>query len=978
MTTLLTRKLSDRYEDLGPLGKGGMGEVRRVFDQLLGRTVAMKLVHSHLTDKELIARFIEEAQLSARLQHPNIIPIHDLGVLPSGRYFFTMKVADGENLRHRIKALHQQSDERSWVTEGRPYSLRRLLSALRQVCDAIAYAHQRGVIHRDIKPQNIIIGHHGEVQLLDWGVARRLEAFYSEWVNEVVGQLQVTVTPAEYILSKKSDSLAQSDFSSDSEDDDPSIKSSEDFSSSQLSLMNTIGIEDLPQEGLYNLRVSDSFQDSLSRSNPSERRTEKESKSLIHIQAGGLNQNHSQASSFSFIDETPHHDVQHMKLSAQQETLNRFSVSSESLLSMNLSQITQRTSHGAVAGTIDYMSPEQLKGDINATSYEADVYGLGVVLYELLTCQLPFPLPNEARHWNLREKLRAALDIRERPLQWPVGGRPIPEDLKNLCEKALHPDKNLRLKSAHDFSRLLVDYLDGVGRRERGLEKVKEAEHFVVQAKLLNEQAQTLFDRGEALNGKVKSSDSEQMKRPAWALLDEANDLRNQARDLEYEAERALYDALLFDDQLTEAHTMLALRALESHRKESELHGEEGKGRLLLSIQRHFPFISAQQKPTFEAYLSPKAPVRFAIRAPNAIDIEVIAQPYVTRARRTVLGEPETWVAQRNHSPTDSSFFIERDQELGRYLITVNAEGYEPLIYPIWVQREHGWIGKLSSNKELSPIPMMRLNTCPQGMAYVPKGWFFAGGDPSVSNSVIPKRALWIDGFLMAKRHVTHREYLAFLQALCDGGESERAYHLRPRLRDEEGEGLYSFAEGKVTLNESEFVRLDWPANYTDYESALAYTKWKSEETGLPYRLPSDMEWEKVARNVDARTFPWGEHFDPSFTHMRLSLPSPTPSQPDRWEADQSPWGHLALAGSMRDWTCTHFEPKFPYQAHSTVEPPSLEQQQDLTKDRIVRGGSWKTQEGNCRTAFRFVATPIYRDDDGSFRLALSLDERYF
>ena len=97
-----------------------MGEVRRVFDQLLGRSVAMKLIHLQLSDQELISRFIDEAQLSARLQHPNIIPVHDLGILPNGRYYFTMKIADGENLRHRIKSLHRNSHRHSWVAEGDP------------------------------------------------------------------------------------------------------------------------------------------------------------------------------------------------------------------------------------------------------------------------------------------------------------------------------------------------------------------------------------------------------------------------------------------------------------------------------------------------------------------------------------------------------------------------------------------------------------------------------------------------------------------------------------------------------------------------------------------------------------------------------------------------------------------------------------------------------------------------------------------
>ena len=75
----------------------------------------------------------------------------------------------------------------------------------------------------------------------------------------------------------------------------------------------------------------------------------------------------------------------------------------------------------------------------------------------------------------------------------------------------------------------------------------------------------------------------------------------------------------------------------------------------------------------------------------------------------------------------------------------------------------------------------------------------------------------------------------------------------------------------------------------------------------------------------------------------------------------------------MRDWTATLFNPNFPYQSETVVREPSRHELFNLNEDRVVRGGSWKTQEGNCRTAFRFVATPIYRDDDGSFRLALPL-----
>lgn len=646
--------------------------------------------------------------------------------------------------------------------------------------------------------------------------------------------------------------------------------------------------------------------------------------------------------------------------------LARFSVSSEELIGMKLSTISQRSSHNAIAGTLDYMSPEQLRGDLEATSYRSDVYGLGVVLYELLVGHPPFKLSQQEMKLSLQEKLQRGLSLRLEDLSWPADGIAIPDELKALCISALQPDDTLRLSSAEALSQALTDYLDGVGRREKGLEKVSVAEALFERVLHIREEARSLSARGELLSEGFTESDSEEVKRSSWRLLDEAKELNAEAEMLEFQAERTLYDALLFDDQLSEAHTLLALRAQREHRV-AEASGQRVEARRQRSIiQSHLPHVRSSEARRLRAYLTEEALVSFEVSAPKASEIRVSAQPYLERDRRLILGETEDW---------GSGPSVTRNAPLGRYLVTVRADGYETMRYPIIVERERGWSADHPDESSRRPIPLLEVGRLPKGLRYVPEGWFYAGGDPLVSNSVDQKRRLWLSGFAMAERHVTHREYLQFLQALCDRGEEERAYHLRPRLRDEEGEGLYRFASGQVSLIENEFAQLDWPANYTDYESALAYTAWRSEESGLSYRLPADMEWEKVARNVDGRPFPWGDYFDPSFAHMRLSLSTPQPSTPFAWDADQSAWGHYALSGSMRDWTCTTFKTPFPYEHHSVVAAPTEIDISNLSDDRVVRGGSWKTQEGNCRVAFRFVATPVYRDDDGSFRLALSADQ---
>ncbi len=160
----------ERYERRGVLGRGGMGEVRQVLDRRLRRTVAMKVAAPGMLDGDGMARFVEEAQVASQLQHPGIVPVHDLGELPDGSPFFTMKEVDGITLSRAATAVHRASDGRWEEADG--WTLRRLVDACHRVAEAIAYAHSRGVCHRDLKPANVMLGAFGEVLVLDWGLAR--------------------------------------------------------------------------------------------------------------------------------------------------------------------------------------------------------------------------------------------------------------------------------------------------------------------------------------------------------------------------------------------------------------------------------------------------------------------------------------------------------------------------------------------------------------------------------------------------------------------------------------------------------------------------------------------------------------------------------------------------------------------------------------------------------------------------------------
>lgn len=148
-----------RYEILEEIGRGGMGTVYRALDAVLGRDVALKVLTLSEADPADADRLRREARVVALLEHPGIVPVHDAGVFSDGRVFYAMKLVRGEPLT-RLAAAAALPDR---------------LRLFQKICDAVAFAHARGVIHRDLKPDNVMVGAFGEVLVLDWGLARRRE-----------------------------------------------------------------------------------------------------------------------------------------------------------------------------------------------------------------------------------------------------------------------------------------------------------------------------------------------------------------------------------------------------------------------------------------------------------------------------------------------------------------------------------------------------------------------------------------------------------------------------------------------------------------------------------------------------------------------------------------------------------------------------------------------------------------------------------
>jgi serine/threonine-protein kinase len=156
---------AERLSFAGEVARGGMGAVEMVIDRQLQRRMARKVLHANLRDRlQSVRWFLREAQITAQLDHPAIAPIHQLGVDDRGRLCFTMKLIEGETLAARVRSLGNRA--RDWETTFD------LLEIVGKVSDALAFAHSRGVVHGDVKPENVLLGPFGQVYLMDWGLAR--------------------------------------------------------------------------------------------------------------------------------------------------------------------------------------------------------------------------------------------------------------------------------------------------------------------------------------------------------------------------------------------------------------------------------------------------------------------------------------------------------------------------------------------------------------------------------------------------------------------------------------------------------------------------------------------------------------------------------------------------------------------------------------------------------------------------------------
>ncbi len=175
-----------KYKVLGTIGRGGMGVVHQARDLRIVRNVAMKVIKtSSQFSRENVLRFVDEAQLTGQLQHPNIIPVYELGLDEFGEVFYTMKYVKGTTLDQVLRRIREREEDAI-----KKFPLATLLTVFQKICDGVAYAHSMGVVHRDLKPDNVMIGEYGEVLVMDWGLAKKMASgMHDEHLGDTVLQM---------------------------------------------------------------------------------------------------------------------------------------------------------------------------------------------------------------------------------------------------------------------------------------------------------------------------------------------------------------------------------------------------------------------------------------------------------------------------------------------------------------------------------------------------------------------------------------------------------------------------------------------------------------------------------------------------------------------------------------------------------------------------------------------------------------------
>ena len=607
---------------------------------------------------------------------------------------------------------------------------------------------------------------------------------------------------------------------------------------------------------------------------------------------------------------------------------------------------------GAAVGTPGYMSPEQTGQTDHPVDARSDVWSLGAILYELLTLQPACPG---------RTALARILEAVKGPPTDPRDRAPelgISDEIAELCMSSLASRPGDRSASALELGEGVTAHLDGRQRRERALALVGRAAQAAEAASEQRCRAAELRSTASTMLAQVPSHAPASSKLPGWTLEDRAEQLERGADRSQVELLQLARGALEEAPNLTEAHDLLADHYREQHREAEERRDSARADVLLLHLHEH-------DRGRHRRYVEGLGALTLVTDPPARVELF----RYEVRERRLV-------AAARGFLGTTPLRALELKR--GPWLLVLHADGCVPVHYPLYIGREEHWDGVRPGGSEPHPIRLPRIGELGPEDVYVPAGWA-TSGEPD-ADVAMPRRRLWLDGFVMRRFPVTNREYLAFLHDLVATGRQELAMAVQPRHRagtlDHEGAALYGRTpDGGFELvrdSEGDLWRPDWPVALVDWRSAGEYARWEAERSGQAWRLPWELEWEKAARGVDARRCPWGDFVDPSYACMRGATPRALFAPVTEFPLDESPYGVRGLAGNVKDWCGDLWTDEGTPDDHGLPrpEPPPAGQ----PGPRPLRGGHFAAIDTLLRSSMRVNTSSEARFERIGFRLARSFE----
>lgn len=580
-------------------------------------------------------------------------------------------------------------------------------------------------------------------------------------------------------------------------------------------------------------------------------------------------------------------------------------------------------------GTPSYMAPEQLEPERQAFDARTDVFALGAILYEILCLSPPFssgPSDEEAIIERMRHKNGADTIT---PPSERNPSREIPPILEEIAMRAMSLEPTDRWKSAIDLAQAVEDFLEGKKelerRRQKADELVRHGDELAPRYHELVACRPAQLDELATLRRDVRPWDPARVKAPLWAAQERVA-VTDALRLRTLHAAAGLYEQAL---ELVPDHETARRRLAQLYA--SELREAQARRDDLAAI--HFEELARQyDDDALWGACGDRGRLEITGQLPDAV---LSLTQLMSRDRRLV---PAT-APKRVAAPSEMTL------ARGSYIISVDLTSGQSIKAPVCIRP-----GK-SARIELDERFAAELA---EDEVLVPGGEALLGGD-SDDASWSHGRRCHVDTFAIQRWPLSFADYLLFLDHMTKTSP-RRVSALLPRNDDDKPLWRFDNRSGgyqptSVLDDLGRDVARRLPLFGVDVASAEAYAAWLSEARGARYDLPDDQQWEKAARGVDGRKYPWGDHFDASFCKMRDSRPGrPRPEPADVFELDESPHGVRAMAGTIAEWV-----------RHATGS------------GHFTRGGAWCDSELDCRLSSRRFCDPRLKSTRVGVRLVREL-----